>query len=63
MYRKTGCGFTSFILLVYMLASYWSVDYITNYFDADLPWLADLFIGMASLSMSFWIALVLYIFG
>lgn len=58
-----GCTWFGIVLLVYMILSYWSVDYITNYFGTDLPWITDMLIGMVSLSVSFWIALILLIFG
>lgn len=58
-----GCFIQAIIIGIYAYISYATVDYITNYFGKDLPWIADMLIGMVSFSLSIWFALVLWLVG
>jgi hypothetical protein len=58
-----GCLFQAIVFGIYGWLAYISVDYITNYFGTDLPWIADLLIGIVSVSASIWIALILWLVG
>lgn len=60
---KLGCFVQALFIAGYAWVAWFTMDYITNYFDKDLPWIADVLIGMVSMSLSIWLALVLWLVG
>lgn len=58
-----GCFFQALIFGAYAWVAWFTMDYITNYFGKDLPWIADMLLGMVSMSLSIWVALILWLVG
>lgn len=56
---KLGCGII--ILIFNLLVGGWSVNFILNYFDKDIPFIADTLIGLFVAQISIPVACVMWI--
>ena len=53
-----GCGIYVFIFSIYSVVAWWSVDTILSWFDKDIPFWADIIIGLVANAVAFPVAII-----
>lgn len=58
MKDRTGCSLIAIIPILNLIIGGWSIDVILSWFAKDIPWIADVAIGLFAAEISVPIAII-----